>query len=138
MSILSKDWRYIVVPAGTGSTLSSQGAVSVVEYPAGEYVGSALPVIQNYPAEPTTTLAIDIRVATAVEVSFLEDSLFGWAAEPMKTTLFTQKLYQDWGKPLYVWPDGNYITSWYGVSGLGFYVFVGHDSTNYPTQEVLI
>jgi len=138
MSILSKDWRYIVVQAGTGSTISSEGSVSVVEYPVGEYVGDALPVIQTYPTESTTTLAIDIRVATASEVAFLKDTLFGWAAEPMKTTLFIQKLYQDWGKPLYVWTGGNYIASWYGVSGLGFYVFVGYDSTNYPTQEVLI
>jgi len=138
MTILSKDWRYIVVPAGTGSTLSSQGSVSVVEYPTGEYVGGALPVIQTYPTESTTTLAIDIRVATASEVAFLKEALFGWAEEPMKTTLFTQKLYQDWGKPLYVWPGDNYVASWYGVSGIGFYVFVGYDSTNYPTQEVLI
>lgn len=138
MSILSKDWRYIIVPAGTGSALVSESSVSTVEYPVENYIGNALPVIQNYPVESTTILTIDIKVATASEVAFLKESLFGWSAEPMKTTLFIQLIYQDRGKPLYVWSGRDYIASWFGVNGLGFYVFVGYDSTNYPTQEVLV
>lgn len=138
MTILSKDWKIIYAPTGSLSNVSSSGSVSTDVYPIGSYLGEAMPVIHVYPAESITTKAVDIRVASASEVAFLKDYLFGSVDEPLKTTLFTQKLYEFLGKPLYVWTDGSYIAAWFAASGLGFYVFVGYDAENYPTQEVLV
>lgn len=138
MTILIKNWNYMVVLSGTASVMQTGQSVSTVNYPTGNYIGNATPIITGYPIVSETNLAIDIRIASVSEVAFLKDHLYGAVVEPLKTTLFSQRLYENRGTPLYIWEDGNYIAAWYGAGGLGFYVFVGYNSTNHPTQEILI
>ena len=138
MTILSKDWKSYVVPYGAANDVTPAPSTSSVSYSVSQYIGSAIPVIQVYPETSVASSSVTIRIATNSEVLFLKQYLYGSVIEPIQTTLFTQKLYQDLGKPLYIWSAGYYIASWFGVSGLGFYVFVGYDPANYPTQEILI
>lgn len=139
MSVLVKDWVYSSVPAGGAPTMSTGTIVTSATLPmSGTYSGTAYPVVQNYPANASVQNAAQyIRLATAGEVAVLKQRLFPSMPATTQQTMLNQLLYaNENGKPLQVYTDGSYIASWYGTAGVGFYVFFGYNSENYPTQEI--
>lgn len=137
MTILLKDWQN-VFQAVTAPTTSNLASVSTAIYETNEaYVGSAIPVIQDYPETSVTTSNKDIRVATALEVEALKISMFSGTPEPLRTTYFNQLLYNgNYGIPLKTYSATSFIAAWYGNYGMGFYVFIGYDPNNPPTQTI--
>ena len=139
MSILVKDWVLQSVPVGGAPTMSTGTIITSATLPmSGTYSGAAYPVVQNYPATASPMAATQrIRLATAGEVAGLKQKLFPSLPAATQQTMLNQLLYaNENGKPLQVYADGSYIAAWYGTAGVGFYVFLGYNSENYPTQEI--
>ena len=139
MSILTKDWQYQTVPASSVSSIGTGTIVTTATLPlSGTYSGTAYPVVQSYPATASVQNAAQyIRLATASEVAALKDKLFPSLPAATQQTMLNQLLYaNENGKPLQVYADGSYIAAWYGTAGVGFYIFFGYNSGDYPTQEI--
>ena len=139
MSILVKDWQYQTVPASSVSSVSTGAIVTTATLPMnGTYSGASYPVVQNYPASASVqNEARYIRLATASEVAALKQKLFSSLPAATQQTMLNQLLYtNENGKPLQVYADGSYIAAWYGTAGVGFYVFFGYSTSNYPTQDI--
>ena len=139
MSVLVKDWVYQAVPTGGAPTMRTGTIVTSATLPmSGTYSGAAYPVVQSYPATASPMAATQrIRLATASEVEDLKQKLFPALPAATQQTMLNQLLYADEnGKPLQVHADGSYIAAWYGTAGVGYYVFFGYSSENYPTQEI--
>lgn len=134
---LIKDWTYKLVKAGT---IVTQPTTTTATYTITEpHLGSAIPVVTEYPTSTANISSPGIRLASASEVSALKANLYGGIAEPMQTTLFNQLHYSgEYGKPLKTYSSTSYISVWYGEQGLGFYVFIGYSIENHPTQEIEI
>lgn len=139
MSVLVKDWVYQAVPIGGAPAMSTGTIVTSATLPmSGTYSGAAYPVVQNYPTTASPMAATQhVRLATAGEVASLKQRLFPSMPAAAQQTTLNQLLYaNENGKPLQVYADGSYIAAWYGTAGVGFYVFFGYNSENYPTQEI--
>lgn len=132
---LIKDWTYKLVKAGT---IVTQPTTTTATYTITEpHLGSTIPVVTEYPTNPASISSPGIRLASISEVSALKAHLYGGIAEPMQTTLFNQLHYSgEYGKPLRTYSTTSYISVWYGEQGLGFYVFIGYNSDEYPMQEI--
>ena len=139
MSVLVKDWVYQPAPVGGAPAMRTGNIVTSATLPmSGTYSGTAYPVVQNYPATASPMAATQrIRLATASEVASLKQRLFPSMPAATQQTMLNQLLYaNENGKPLQAYADGSYIAAWYGTAGVGFYVFFGYSSENYPSQEI--
>ena len=139
MSVLVKDWVYQQAPSSVAPVMSTGTIVTTATLPmSGAYSGTAYPVVQNYPANASVQNAAQyIRLATAGEVASLKQKLFPSLPAATQQTMLNQLLYaNENGKPLQVYADGSYIAAWYGTAGVGFYVFFGYSTSNYPAQDI--
>jgi hypothetical protein len=139
MSILSKDWRSVVLDVASAMALPTQTKVTTVTYPpATSSFGTSVPMVQAYPNSPAVTGDVGIRLATSAEVESLKGFLYPGISATVQASLAGQLLYTvEMGKPLMV-TQAAYIAGWYGESGLGYYVFIGYDPANHPTQNVVL
>lgn len=85
-----------------------------------------------------STSGRQIRFSTSEEITAMRVGLFGnYIGMVQAYKLFQiQKYYTDYGVPLFILPNGNFISMWWFKRGPAFGTFIGYDPGNPPRQYV--
>ncbi|HAR39193.1 MAG TPA: hypothetical protein DCS09_11810 [Porphyromonadaceae bacterium] len=79
-----------------------------------------------------------IRVSTSAEKALMREGLFGNYIGLVQFYKLgqLQKYYTDYGVPIFLLPNGAYISMWWFSFGPAFGTFIGYDPNNPPRQYV--
>jgi len=144
MTILLKDMGTAVISGYTGTSANNAYTSTSVETIDSPSVG---PTGQIYTVTPDGRLNLDrttypkgIYLATAQEYATVANSLYPVG---MGQSLSWQLVQMEnlgrslgFGTPMYTFTGGYWMAMWNGDNGIGFYIFVGYDVSNPPSQTL--